>query len=172
MESIHHYCQLICSRFTNRRFGCPWLRSMRQPERMQRDVATVDAFARHEIAFGVIDHFIGLDVGVVVRSRDRVGMEIIEARHERAQHEVPTLEGLVRWWRHMQKPDTRFEIVDAEYPRIQEPIPTYDVMRVMIEDMTADCVAHFHPHLEFATVGVNIQLVGHADITLGVWCML
>ncbi len=49
------------------------LRTVGEPRRVQRDRPLLDArtLARHEVAAGVEDHLVGVDVGVVVRRRDR-----------------------------------------------------------------------------------------------------
>ena len=57
-ERVHHHSQLPGLLLSNGSFCHAGLRTMSQTIRMHADVAAVDPFARHEIAFGIIDHFI------------------------------------------------------------------------------------------------------------------
>ena len=49
----------------------------------------------HEVAVGVEEHLVGVDVGVVVRHLHRVGVEVERPGHERADDEARAGEGLV-----------------------------------------------------------------------------
>ena len=89
---------------------------MRDAAGMERDAADLDPAPGHEVAADVVHDLFAVDVRVVVRRRDRKRVVIELARHERADDEVRSLEGLVhrRWL--VDPPGDRFEIADIERP--------------------------------------------------------
>jgi hypothetical protein len=75
-------------------------------------------------------HLLGLQVRVVVRDRHRQRVEVELARTERADHEVPSLEGLVRGRRLVDAACDRLEVVHRERPRVEEAVPGDGLQRL------------------------------------------
>ena len=101
-------------------------------------------FREREVAVDVIDHLLRVQVRVVVRDRDRQRVEVELARAERADHEVPALEGLVRGRRHVDAAGDRLEVVDRERPRVDVAVPADDVERVVVEHVGLVAVLDAH----------------------------
>ena len=109
-----------------------------------------DAPARHEVAFHVVDDFVGIDVGVVVRRRNRERVVVEQARHERAHHEARAVERLMHRRRLMHAAGDRLEVVDVERERPQVTVPADDVERVVRVDVAGDLAARLDADLELA----------------------
>ena len=109
------------------------MRAVRDAVGMQRDRAELDPLPAHELARGVVEHLVRVDVAVVVRRGHRLGMEIVRPRAERADDEAVALEGLVHRRRLVHAPDDRLEVVDVERPGIELAVPPDDVERMVIE---------------------------------------
>src|SRR6185503_21015722 len=103
------------------------MRAVRNAVRMMRDAAELDALATHELAPGVVEHFVRIDVAVVIWRRYGFRIEVVWSRAERADDEAVALEGLVHRRRLMHAPDDRLEVVDVERPGIEVAIPPHDV---------------------------------------------
>src|SRR4030067_3739846 len=108
---------------------------------MHADIVRVDTLARHEISFRIIDYFIGIDIGMIVRSGNRLRVVIEESGYEGADHKISPLEGLVGWWRLMYPSGDGFEILDVENPGIQITIQPDNVDGIGVKDMRGPPVA-------------------------------
>src|SRR5437588_12531005 len=107
------------------------MRSVRNPVRMMRDAPELDSLSAHELARGIVEHFVRIDVAVVVRSGHCLRIKVIRTRTERADDETVALERLMhgRWLVHAAHDG--LEVVDVERPRIEVPVPADDVERMM-----------------------------------------
>src|SRR6266487_4535014 len=99
---------------------------------MERDRADVHPAPRAELAGDVIDHLLRLKIRVVVRDRRGERIEIELARTERADHEVPVLERLMRRRRLVEPAGGRLEVVHRERPRIKVAVPSDGVGRLEV----------------------------------------
>jgi hypothetical protein len=120
----------------------PRLRPVRQPARVQRQAADVDALARRVVAVGVEHDLLGLDVRVVVGERHRRLVPVEHPRRERADDEVRPLEGLVRGRREVEAPGARLEVHRVERVRVDVAVPAHDVERVAVQHVGLQPVAH------------------------------
>ncbi len=68
------------------------MRTMRNTCGMQGDHATGHILAAHEIAVYIIQHFIAVDIAVVIRCRNGLRMIIEEAWTKRAYHKIMRFE--------------------------------------------------------------------------------
>ena len=82
IERIHHYSKLLGFFLSDGCLGHAGLWAVRQSIGMHADITAVDPLARHKIALRVIDDFIRIDVGVVIRRRDALRMIIEQTRDE------------------------------------------------------------------------------------------
>ncbi len=135
---------------------------------MVRDRPVLDSLPAHELAGGVEQHLIGVHVAVVVRRGDRLGVEIVRARAERADDEPVPLEGLVDRRRLMHAADDRLEVVDVERPGIELTVPPHHVERVMVEDDLVEPVVLLDHDREGALLIVGAELTRDADVALAV----
>ncbi len=166
VERVAHDRQLARLVQPDRLLGEPRLRPVRQPGRMQRDRADVDALPRAEVAGDVIDHLLALQIRMVVRDRDRERVEVELARAERADDEVPAGEGLVRRRRLVDPPRDRLEVVDRERPREQVAVPADDVERVVVEQVGLVAVAHAHLDWKLALLAMGVELRRRVDVAV------
>jgi hypothetical protein len=81
---------------------------------------------------GVVQHFVRVDVAVVVR-RGRPRMEVVRPRAERAHDEAIALERSDAPAAAVHAADDRLEVVDVERPGIELAVPADDVERMVIE---------------------------------------
>ncbi len=104
---------------------------MRNPLRMQRERRAFDAPSSLVVALDVIKHFVRVQIGVVVWNDDRLGMKVEQSRAERADHEVVSLKGLMRRWRHVVLAHNGTEVIDVEDVRVVAAVPPHDIERVI-----------------------------------------
>src|SRR6266576_4534934 len=149
-EAIRHDCELVGVLGANARLRASRMGTMRNSIRVVRDAAELDSLAAHELARRVVKHFVGVDVAVIVRRRNRFRMEIIGTWTERANHESITLEGLMNRRRLVNAPDDRLEIADVERPWIEISVPANDVQRMVIENDLVDAVVLLHQNREIS----------------------
>lgn len=99
LECIDHHCQLARFFLSDAALIRPWVWTMWNPTRMQRDVSWADVVATHEVPIHIIKHLIRVDVGVIVRRWDGLGVVVVQTRAEGADDKSRCLEGLVdgRW---------------------------------------------------------------------------
>ena len=98
MESIDHHCQLIGLFLANAFFHGAGMRAMRDTGWVQSDHPPGNMLAAHEIARYIVQHFIAVDITVVIRCRHRIGMVIVQARTKTAHLDIMGLESEVYWW--------------------------------------------------------------------------
>src|SRR5690242_15893209 len=112
-EAVHHHRQLVGILGADARFRAPRMRPVRNSVRMMRDATKLDSLPAHELARRVVQHFVGVDVAVIVGSRHRFGMKVVRPRAERADDEAIALESLMhrRWL--VDAPDDWLEVVDV-----------------------------------------------------------
>ena len=149
-----------------RRLGEARLRPVRQARRMERDRPDLDAAPRAEVAGDVIDHLLRLQIRVVVRDRHRERVEVELARAERADHEVPARERLVRRRRLVDPAGDRLEVVDRERPREEVAVPADDVERVVVDDVGLVAAADAHLDRELAALADRVQLGRRMDVAV------
>ena len=101
---------------------------------VQRDRPGLDpgSLARHEVAVHVEDDLVAVDVGVVVRRRDRFWVIVEQTGHERAHHHVRRFEGLMHRRGLVNSSRDRLEIVDGKRVRVQASVPADHIERVVL----------------------------------------
>ena len=119
--------------------------------------AVLDSLAAHELARRVEQHLVAVDVAVIVRRRDRVRVEVVGPRTERADHKAIALKRLVHRRRLVNPSDDRLEIVDAEGPRIEVPVPSDHVERMMVEHQLVERVVLFDEDRKVAFLVARVR---------------
>ena len=89
------------------------------------------------------------------------------ARHERADHEVRALEGLVHRRRLVQPAGDRLEVVDGDAARVEAAVPADHVERVVGVGVAGPAAAVPHQHLDVVAVDRQ-RLAGAAQVALAV----
>ena len=79
LKCIDHHGQFFRFGLTNAGFVGTRMRTMGNAGRMQGNMARTDVGAAHKVTIHIIQHFIGIDVGMVVWSRYRLGVVIVQA---------------------------------------------------------------------------------------------
>src|SRR4051812_43814882 len=131
MKGIHHHRQLFGFFCTNTPFYCTRMRAMRYTGRMQGDHAPGYVLTTHKIAIHIIQHFIAVDIAVVIRGRYRLRVIVEQAWTERTYHIVIAFKGLVYRWRLVYPAGYGFKIMYAESERVTTAVPPNNIKRVM-----------------------------------------
>ncbi len=132
------------------------------------DAAVLDAFATHELAAGVVEHFIRVDVAVVVGSRHRLRVKIVGTRTKGTDDEAVALEGLVNRGRLMHPADNGLEVLDVEGPGIEHAVPAHHIAGMMVEDVFVEPVVLLDHHPELAALVVGLELPRPTEVALAV----
>lgn len=165
-ESVHHDGQFAGFFGADAFFHRAGVRAVRDAAGVQRDHAALHVFAAHEVAVHVIEHLIGVNVGVVVGCGNRERVVVVHARHEGADHKVVPVEGLVYRRRHVQATRDRLEIVDAEREGIHETVPAHHVERMIEVVVGVNVVLLFNVKQEIAALVISLQISGFANVAL------
>ena len=105
---------------------------------MQTKGALFDAAPGLVVAFDVVQHFVAVEIAVVVWHHDRLGVEVQDAWAERADDEVMPFECLMhRRWQ-VVLPDDRREVIDIEAVLVVAAIPSDDIKRVVFVGVGVD----------------------------------
>ena len=135
---------------------------------MDRERRDLHAAPAHEVAGDVIDHLVAVDVRVVVRRRDRQGVVVELARHERADDEIPSLERLVDRRRLVDPARDRLEVGDVEAERPEVAVPADHVERVVAVVVGGDPVGRADVDDELALGAVRLSELGSVEVPLAV----
>lgn len=82
LEGVYHYCEFEGFFCSDAFLYCAGMGTVWNAAGMQGYLSFYDTFAGHEIAINIVEHFVGIYVGVVVGRRDGLWMIIEEARAE------------------------------------------------------------------------------------------
>src|SRR5699024_6325411 len=128
-EGVDHDGEFVEGLCADAAFVGAWLGAVGVAARMQGDRALTDpgSLAGRVVAAAVEHDLVGVDVGVVVGHRDRVGVVIDLAGHEVADDEVVTLEDLVDGGWLVDAAGDGLEVVDVEGVGVQAAVPSHDV---------------------------------------------
>ena len=168
MEGVDHHRQLFRFLFADARLDSARVRPVRDACRVNGERADVHSPAAHEVAGDVVDDFVGVDVGVVVRGRDRERVVVELAGYEAADDEVAWLEGQVHRRGLVDPAGDRLEVLDVEGKGPQVAVPADQVERVVGVVVGGDAAAGLHLHHEVARLEVGCHLVGWPDVPLAV----
>src|SRR5882757_9289110 len=131
MESIHHHRQFLG-------LLCPYaaldrsrVRSMGDPTGMQGNHAFGDVFPAHEVSIYIVQKFVTVDITVIIRCGNRLGVIIEETGTERTYDKIMPFKSLVHRRGLMHPTRNRFEVMDAESKRITTTIPSNYIKRMM-----------------------------------------
>ncbi len=114
---------------------------MRDAARVQSDARLLHAAAAAELATHVIQHFVGLHVGMGVGHLDRFRMRVQHARGEGAQDKSGSIKGLLHRGRLVDRAGDRLEIVGIEGERIIHAVPADHVEWMMSQGVARQPVA-------------------------------
>ena len=131
-------------------------------------VNLLDTTPRLVVALNVIEHFVGVEVGMVVRHNDRLRMEVKRSWAELADDEVVRLECLMRRWRHVVLGHDWAEVVDVEAVRVVAAVPAHNVKRVVAVHVRVHLVAALDAHLELALHVEGHRQLGQAQVAFAV----
>lgn len=149
-EGIAHHCEFVGEGCTERFLDRTRVRAVRDSLRVRSERALLDSLAGLVITLDVVEHFIGVEVAVVVRNGDRVRVPIKHARAEGTDHEVVRFEGLMNRRRHVELARDRGKVVDVEDVGVITTVPSHEIERVVGVDVGVHAVAGLDPHLELA----------------------
>src|SRR5688500_769905 len=144
------------------------MRTMRYSIGVMRDAAELDSLPAHELARRVVQHLVGIDVAVIVRSGNRFGVKVVGPWTERAHDEAVTLKCLVYRRRLVDTADDRLEIHDVECPRVEVSVPADHVERMMVEHQLIDAIVLFYKQREVSLLVMRLELKWTTNVSLGV----
>src|SRR5579884_444156 len=168
VERIHHYRQLLRSINAQALLNCTWMWSVCNTSWVQCEGGAFDAATAAEVAVDVVEHFVAVDVAVVVRDGDRQRVVVELAWHKRADDEVGSLERLMHGWWLMDTTRDRLEVGDVEDPGVLAAVPANDVAGMVVVPVAGESVTDFQAYLEVAALSVCVQFFGSANVALTV----
>ncbi len=171
-ERVDHYGEFFRFGFADASLVSPGVRSMRNACRMQRNVATINAGSAHKITFYVVQNLIRIDVGMIVRCRNRLGVIIVHPRHKTADDKGIGLECLVDRRGLVHAPCDGLEIVDGHGIRKVVTIPTHHVKRVRSVDIVVQLALFFDANGEFADLIECFQVRRRTHVPLAIRTVL
>ena len=136
--------------------------------RMKRKRTRLDALARFVVAFNVIEHFIRVEVGVVVGNHNRLRMKVKRSWTKRTNYEVVRFECLMRRRRHVMLGHDWAEVIDVEAVGVVAAIPTDDVQRVVAVGVRVHLIATLDAHLKRALFVDGHRHFGQSQVALAV----
>ena len=103
---------------------------------------------------------------MVVRHLHRVGIEVVQPRHEAADDEAGAREGLVHGRRLVHAADDRLEVVDRQRERVVAAVPSEDVERMVRVHVPAQTAARAHEHRDVFALDDERVAVGPSEVAL------
>ena len=124
---VYHYGKFFGFGFAYAFFYRSWVRTVRYAAWVQGYHASLHIFSAHKIAIYVVQHFIAIDVAVVVGRRYSQRMVIVEAWHKGANHKILGFKRLMhgRWLVH--SPRYWLKIVDRKCVGIVVTVPAHGI---------------------------------------------
>ena len=128
---------------------------------MQRNKTLLDVVAAHEVSVDVVQDLVGVNVGVVVGGRNRLGVVVVHAGREGADHEVVSLKGLVHGRRLVDAAGNGLKVPRIKGVGVVVAVPSDHVKGVRGIDHVVDEALLFYLDGEF-TQSVGGRQVGRA----------
>src|SRR5690554_2483063 len=125
-----------------------------------------DVVSAHEITIYIIQHFIGVDIAVVVRCWNRIRMVIIQTWNKRANHKRTGFKGLMDWRWLMDSSCNRLEIVNRKCIRIVKSIISNYIKRMCGINHIKDFVLLTYFYQEITLFVMGFYFFRTADIAL------
>src|SRR6185312_14784439 len=99
-------------------------------------------------------------------------MIIVLTRHKRADHKIVPFKCLMHWWRLMQSPGYRLEIVDRETVRIMKAVPANKIERMRAIDVRINEALLFDQDLKITVFIMSFDILGQFEVALAIGRML
>ena len=125
-----------------------------------------DVVSAHEITIYIIQHFIGIDVAVIIRRWNRIRMVIIQTWNKRANYKCAGFKGLMHRRRLMDSSCNRLEIVNRKCIRIVKSIISNYIKRMRSINHIKDFVLFTYFHQEIALFVISFYFFRTTDIAL------
>ena len=116
----------------------------------------------------VVEHFVGVQIGVVVGNLDGFVVEIQGAGAKGANHEVVGFESLVGRGGHVVFAHNRTEVINVESVRVVAAIPAHHIQRVVVIDVLVDAMSCFDAHFELSRFVERQREFGTAQVALAI----
>jgi hypothetical protein len=131
MESIDHDGEFPGFLLPDALFYRSGVRSVWNTRGMQGDHPAGDMLAAHKVTIHVIQEFIAVDIAVIVRRRNALGMVVVHPGDEGADHKIVRFKGLMNGRRLVDPTRDGFEIMNAESEGIAASVPSDDIEGMM-----------------------------------------
>ena len=149
MEGVDHDGEFFSLLDAEAFFDGSRMGAVRDATGVQGDGGAFDAAPAAEVAVDIIEHFVAVNVAVVVGHRDRERMVVQFARDKGADDKVGSLEGLVDRRRLVDTTSDGLEVADIEDPGIFTAVPANHIERMEVVPVAGDQVSNLQAHLEF-----------------------
>ena len=165
-KRVDHHGQLIGFGLADAFFHGAGMRAVGDATGVEGNLSALHAFAAHEVTVYIVQHFIGVDVAVVVWRGYRLRVVVIQPWAEAAKHKVVGFEGLVyrRWL--VQSSGDGFEVMDGKTPREMVAVPAHEIERVRAVRIGVHPSIFFYHHVEIALLIVCLQVARQFHVAL------
>ena len=126
-----------------------------------------DALSCFVVTGHVVEHFVGVQIGVVVWNLDGFLMEVQRAGAEGANHKVVGFSKLVGRG-HVVLAHDWTEVIDIEGVRVVTPIPPHDIQRVVVVDVFVDAVSGLDDALQNSRTRQKSRRFRTAQVTFAI----
>ena len=136
--------------FANTSFGGARMRSVGNSGRMQRNMAFFNIVSTHKITIHIIQHFITVNIAVIIWCRNAIWMIIVQSRNKATNYKRCRFESLMYRGRLMHASCDGFEIVNRECVWEIVPVLSHNIKRMRGIDHFNDFILLLHFHQEFS----------------------
>ena len=128
-------------------------------------------FSAHKITIYIIQHFVTINITMVIWRWNSLRMIIVFTRHKRTDHKIVCFKCLMhRWWLVHATRD-RFKIMDRKSPRIMISIPSNKVKWMRTIGVRINESLFFNEHFKIASFIKGFKISRSHNITLAKWRM-
>ena len=163
-EGVDHNGVFFGALLADAFFDGSGMRAVRYAAGVMGDAGVLQTLPAHEFALNVIEHLVGVDVGVVVGCRDGQGMVVVFARAEGADHVVVRFEGLVNGRRLVHPSGDRLEILHVENPGVEVAVPADHIEGMEFEEIVMETALLFDTDFKLALFVEKERRFGPADV--------
>lgn len=135
---------------------------------MQCQVTGIYAGAAHKVAIHIVEHLVTVDIVVVVRCGDRLGMEVVRSGNKVADNKVVGGKHQMIRWGQVNLAYLGRVLCDVEGPGVDKTVPTHQIKRMPFQLSQLILVAKLADQRELPLLYPGLCQFGYPDIPLAI----